>query len=225
VELAEYRNFLAGLGVSVAPTPSAPEAPAGWRENFWKSLAANPSAGRLLRDILPYCDQFNLANFVMLSVHLNLDARFMHERKKRGKDVKASLLKRIRKNRSQLRAPKIIDPFRHRERELQSDKEIFGRIAEAEPFGTTMALTENFSALLVVFEYLKFRSGLVPRPRDFHSLVSAAYDAWKKPRRSDSDDSDLLIRKIRRYAKKHQRAVPSGPRSAMIIERPLPASR
>jgi hypothetical protein len=188
---------------------------------FLEKLRMNPNAQRLLEHILPQCAVENLVAFSMLSAHPGVGERFVLERDKRGEKIKSALRKRIRKNEAQLRAPKIIDPFGYRERQIESDKQILARAERA--FDTRrMGLTENWPFLLVIFEYLKFRSGLTPRPRDMGALLEAAYAASGNPR---IVDSDLLARGLRRYTKRHPDFRPSGSSSAKIIERrPLAAN-
>jgi hypothetical protein len=187
---------------------------------FLEKLQTDPNAQRLLAHFLPRCDVENLVAFAMLCTHPSVGERFVLERSKRGAKLKASIRKRIRRNEAQLRAPKIIDPFGHRERQIENDKQILAGAERA--FDTRrMGLTENWPFLLVIFEYLKFRSGLTPRPRDMGALLEAAYVASGNPR---IVDSDLLARGLRRYTKRHPDFRPSGSSSAKIIERrPLAA--
>jgi hypothetical protein len=216
----EYKTLLQELDIA-RDSPSATSLGfvrnTGVKENriFLQSLRANPDAKRLLERILPQCDIENLAAFAVLSVHRGVGEGFVGDRNKRGKKLKAALKKRIRKTQAQLRSQNIIDPFGHREKQLEVDKQILTRAEQA--FDTRrMGLTKNWPFLLVIFEYLRFRSGLTPRPRDMGALLAAAYAASGNPR---IVDSDLLIRGLRRYSERHPNFSLSGSSAARIVER------
>jgi hypothetical protein len=216
-----YTAFLSELGVD----PSAPSAVAlGFSgpsskqiRAFWEDLRGNPDARRLKEKILPRCDLTNLVPFAILSVHNGVEGQFVEAKKKRGKNLKSALRNRIRKTEAQLRSSKIIDPFNQRESQLSNDKQVLARVEAA--FDTRrLGLASNWSLLLVLFEYLQFKSGVRVFPRDLGSLVRAAYAASGNHRNLDPD---LLIRNVRRYAKRHPNWQPSGPVSARLIERKL----
>lgn len=190
---------------------------------FLNSLRTTPNEQRqrLLEHILPHCDIEKLVAFALLSVHPDTGKAFVSGRDNRGEKIKAALKKRVRKNESHLRAARIIDPFAHRERQLERDKQILANVERTKPrpgpFDTRrMGLTQDWPSLLVISKYLEFKSGLTLRPRDMGAILQAAYAASGKPRKVDSD---LLTRGLRRYAKRHPDFLVSGPSSARIIER------
>ena len=191
--------------------------PSGWFERFGKSLAGNPEAQRLLKDILSSCSVRDVCKMTML--YVRPPKELATERKKRGKAETSRLRKKARTLQLQLSSSVIIDPARHRENDLEETRNKLKRAKLA--FDTRrMGIHAVHFAIFVIREYLQFRSGLVPTYPELAALAQAAWAAWNIPHKGI--EPDVLGRNLLTFQKNspHVRGLAGGIRSVGYVERP-----
>ena len=72
-----------------------------------------------------------------------------------------------------------------------------------------------FTWMLTVEAYIKFRTRVGLRPREWQALITAAY---KAAGRTVQIDGSRLKRNLRKLAANHPHLIPTGPKAAEIIE-------
>jgi hypothetical protein len=177
--------------------------PANWLELFQKSLSQDTDAHRLQTKILPFCNLPKLAKFTILYAQGASDG-VCRLRKKRQSVFVKERNKRARVIERELSRAVIIDPARHRERELER---ITSELANCpEMFNTkAMGVAGDNSMLFVLHKYIETRSGIALRPKDLAALVKAARAALGRPKIHQLVDGDLLIRNLRNFEARRQK--------------------
>jgi hypothetical protein len=186
--------------------------PEGWLAAFQKSLDENRDAERLRRQFLPKCNVPALTQFVMLVLNADLEQALNGITQKRGERLKTKLRSEARGE--QRRSSKS--------GALRGYQELLHRAERA--FETSrQGLADYCFGVLVVREYLHFRSGLKPTPRELVALLKAGLAASGSRWRlypGQTEDYDLLRRNLKNFEKRHplRCKLAAGEHSARIIE-------
>lgn len=207
----EYKALLVSLGIDVTP-PSAeslglPRITHLHLRTFLKHLQSDSTAGRLRRRILPHCDVLNLASFTIVASFPVVEQSLISGREERGKRVQ-EVLKMVRR-----KARESDDPLVRR-----SLPDILKRARLA--YDTRWMGFSNSFGYVAIDRYVKYRTGLCLRPREWASLLNAAFAATG---RSRLVDGNLISKNVRRF---RASAHPTGATAAELIERrrPTPSS-
>jgi len=141
-------------------------------------------------------DRTNFVKFIMMAFHPGLEESLIKLRRKRGRQFKAAVRKRIKGG------------------EESSEN--------AAAFDTTrMGLTgTNLSLLLVAREYVRFRAGVELRPAEWQAIADAVHRV--NPKYSSRIDGKNLARNLCRFAAARPNLMPPGRRgwrSVEIVER------
>lgn len=186
--------------------------PPKWQETFLRTLCADQDARRLVA-ALPKCNVPMFAGFVVMTVAT-------------GPHLEDSLLKM-----TQRRGRGLVGRLRAKGREAgnREKAEIGNSIRRAErAFDTRRrGLIEYVYPLLVVRNYLKFRTGYAPTARELSALLKAAMAAAGRPAFQQVIDYDLLHRNLRNFEMRHPEfvAAATGERCAALIELDPPLTK
>jgi hypothetical protein len=150
--------------------------PPDWFKRFQQSLERNPGTQRLRTELLPQCELFNLALFVVEYVR-DSNPPELEKRRQRGlwrgkvlREQEAFLRKKVRTLKRQLSTAAIYDPGRHRERELETSitklaatRDMLARAQEAHNT-KRLGVSAAQYRLFVIPEYVRIKSGLTLQP-------------------------------------------------------------
>jgi hypothetical protein len=179
--------------------------PADWQGAFRRKLEADPDARRLV-EVLPGCNVPMLTGFIVLTVASGpqLEGALQQITRRRGRSL-------IRKLRERGRAasgpekPELSKTLRRAERAFDTRRR---------------GLIEYTYPLLVIRNYLRFRTGYAPTSRELSALLKAGLTAVGRPAFLQVIDYDLLHRNLRNFEKRHPdlSAAATGERCAQLIE-------
>jgi hypothetical protein len=169
--------------------------PKAWYTEFLRSLKSNPTAKRLVKGILPRCDCVRMG---VLAMQYVLSPEELGEaRRLRAKLVASELRKRARKLDGEISSHSIVDAGKLSE--LESIRKYLKR-APAEN-DKRAGVAAYHGLLFVIREYLHFRSGLRPQPKELAAIVKAARAALKRRTEYQLVDPHNLSKSLRLFEK------------------------
>jgi hypothetical protein len=168
--------------------------PPDWYGQFLHSLMCNPDAERLRERILPRCDLRCLGVFLMIYAPNLPD--FAKARKHRGKIATRQLRERARTLRAGVVAAHGSDT--DLTRELEHTKAALRRATHAFS-AKRLGVSGNHFMLFIVREYLRYCSGVEPKPADLAALATAGRYALGRWDRLDAVDADAVSRNLREF--------------------------